>query len=91
VDVTTGGVALEFLEPPREVEVAATTGGVDIGVPSDGTSYAVRTSVTVGDHRVSVPEDEDATRSIVASTTVGGVSVHTDAEPSWDEQGRRGG
>jgi hypothetical protein len=91
VDVTTGGVGLEFLEPPREVEVAATTGGVDIGVPSDGTSYAVRTSVSVGDHRVTVPVDDDASRSIVASTTVGGISVHTDDQPGWDEQGPPGG
>lgn len=81
IDVTTGGVAMGFAEPPREVEVAATTGGVDIGVPSDGTAYAVRTSVTVGDDGVSVPVDDDAARSIVASTTVGGISIHTDVEP----------
>ena len=81
VDVTTGGVGLAFVEPPRQVEVAATTGGVDVSVPSDGTAYAVRTSVTVGDEGVSVPEDDDADRSIVASTTVGGISIHTDVQP----------
>ncbi len=84
VDVTTGGVALGFVEPPGQVEVAATTGGVDIGVPEDGTSYDVRTSVTVGDAGVAVPRDDDAPRSIVASTTVGGISIHTGEQTGWD-------
>ena len=84
VDVTTGGVAMDFTVPPREVGASATTGGIDIGLPSDGTAYAVRTSVSVGDAGVSVPVDDAARRSIVASTTVGGISIHTGDQAGWD-------
>ncbi|MFC3690414.1 hypothetical protein [Aquipuribacter hungaricus] len=77
VDVTTGGIALSFVEPPREVRLTATTGGIDVGVPDDGTAYDMRTSVTVGEVGVSLPDDDDAERSISASTTVGGISIHT--------------
>lgn len=84
VDVTTGGVALDFRSPPREVEVTATTGGIDIVVPADGTVYAVRTSVSVGDDGVAVPVDDDADRSLVASTTVGGISIRTADQPGFD-------
>ena len=84
VDVTTGGVAMDFAAPPREVGARATTGGIDIDLPSDGTAYAVRTSVSVGDAGVSVPVDDDANRSVVASTTVGGISIHTGDQAGWD-------
>ena len=84
VDVTTGGVVMGFAVPPREVGVTATTGGIDIGLPADGAAYAVRTSVSVGDAGVSVPVDDDAGRSITASTTVGGIGIHTGDQAGQD-------
>lgn len=75
VDVTTGGVALEFEEAPDEVVATTTTGGVAIGLPEDGNPYAVETSVSVGGAEVTVPTDPSSPRSVTASTTVGGIDI----------------
>ncbi len=75
VEVTTGGVALDFVTAPRQVQVSTVTGGIAIGLPLDGEAYAISTDVSVGDSNVSVPTDPSASRSIEASTTVGGIEV----------------
>jgi hypothetical protein len=82
--VTTGGIGLEFLEPPRRVTATATTGGISVTLPDDGTAYDVRTAVSVGDAGVHVPTDSSARRSIEATTTVGGIDIHPQG---WNDSG----
>ncbi|MGJ7441931.1 hypothetical protein [Aquipuribacter sp. MA13-6] len=97
VQVTTGGVALDFAVAPRQVEVSTVTGGIAIGLPVDGQAYAVSTDVSVGGSDVSVPTDPSSSRSIEASTTVGGIEVRngpvdvTGSQTTWDGSGWGGG
>jgi len=77
VQVTTGGVALDFVTPPTQVRATTVTGGIAIGLPQDGETYAVSTDVSVGGSEVSVPTDPTSPRSIEASTTVGAIEVRS--------------
>ncbi|MFC5380638.1 hypothetical protein [Aquipuribacter nitratireducens] len=73
--VTTGGVQLDFVAPPREVRVATSVGGVAVVVPDDGTAYDVSTGVSVGDAAVGITDEPGASRVLDLSATVGGIDV----------------
>jgi hypothetical protein len=80
--VTTGGVMLDFAEPPREVTAATSVGGVGVVVPDDGTAYDVRTTVSVGEASVGVATDADARNVLDLTTTVGGIDVAYEGSPT---------
>lgn len=97
VQVTTGGVAMDFVAAPQQVQVSTVTGGIAIGLPVDGEAYAVSTDVSVGGSEVSVPNDPSSSRTIDASTTVGGIEVRngpvdvTGSHTTRDRSGWPGG
>ena len=65
------------------------TGGIGIGLPDDGDPYASARRVSVGRRPVSTcPPTPSASRTVEASTTVGGIDVSPQLEgpPSWDVQ-----
>ncbi len=90
VDVTSGGVALEFVEPPTDVRVATATGGIAIALPDDGESYAVQTAVSVGGSQVDVPTDPTSQRTVVATTSIGGIDVSHGTDVPDGRAGRPG-
>jgi len=70
---TAGGVTVEAVTPPETLTVETTAGGVDITVPDAG--YRVVTDTTVGNVDVAVDQDSESDRSIVVSTTAGGITI----------------
>lgn len=74
---STGQVRAEFTVPPRDVEARTDIGAVDVEVPDDGTAYAVDASVEIGEPTVEVPVDSSAERRIVATASIGDVTVTT--------------
>lgn len=72
-----GQVTAEFTVPPQDVEARTDVGAVDVEVPADGTSYAVDATVDVGEPTVEVPVDSSSERRIVATASIGDVTVAT--------------
>jgi hypothetical protein len=77
VSTSTGNVNLSFVTAPRDVLVRASTGDVGIVVPSDGTSYDVRTAASTGDESVTVPNSPGADRRIDVGTSTGDIDVRS--------------
>ncbi|MFC5993030.1 DUF4097 family beta strand repeat-containing protein [Pseudonocardia hispaniensis] len=69
-----GGVELAFAAAPQQVEVRATAGDVTVRVPATE-AYRVQARSTAGTVRVNVADDPGATRTILARTTAGDVTV----------------
>jgi hypothetical protein len=79
-----GTVLVTFARAPMDVQASSSTGEVTVVVPDDGTTYAVRSHVSVGSTQISVPDDDTSDRSIVASSSVGSVRVVTATDPLRD-------
>lgn len=75
VDITTGGVDLDFAQPPTDVLADVSVGGVTIAVPDDGTVYDVAVSSGVGGEDVTVDTSGDSDNRIEVATSVGGTEV----------------
>ncbi|MQA85940.1 MAG: DUF4097 family beta strand repeat protein [Streptosporangiales bacterium] len=69
-----GGVLLEFVSPPDQVDATTSAGDVTIRLPG-GTSYAVEADTDVGDSTVDVPVDSGSAHRVRARSDVGDVSV----------------
>lgn len=76
-----GTVLARFARAPMDVQASSSTGEVTVVVPDDGTTYAVRSQVGVGESQISVPDDDTSDRSIVVSSSVGSVRVVTTSDP----------
>jgi hypothetical protein len=76
VSLTTlaGAVTASFTAAPTSVTARSHLGFITIQVPGD-VSYRVSTQTVLGKNQVSVPRSDDASRSITASTDVGGITV----------------
>jgi hypothetical protein len=74
-ETRSGDVRLELLATPRTVQVDATSGEVDIAVPS-GTGYRVSARTRSGDESVTVPVDPAADRSITVNGGSGDIRIH---------------
>lgn len=94
VDVITGGVAVDFVSPPTLLRATTVTGGIAVGLPQDGETYAISTDVSVGGEDIRVPDDPSSSRSVEASTSVGGIEVRygpvdvTGSQRRWEDSGR---
>lgn len=75
VDVTTGGMVLDFAEPPTSVLANADVGAISVSVPDDGTAYDVAVTSGVGGEDVQVETAATSDNVMQLSTSVGGVEV----------------
>lgn len=69
-----GKVDLSFASAPALVRVKTTAGEIKVTVPGNA-SYRVKTSTTVGDRKVAVPNDPAAANVIDLSATFGSIAV----------------
>jgi hypothetical protein len=72
-----GDVSLKFARTPGHVTALSQVADVDVVVPHDGTSYRVTAKAGVGERNVEVPTASASGRTIIASSSVGDVSVRT--------------
>lgn len=71
----TGDVVLGFAADPQTVSATVATGDITVTVPRSSTGYRVTADTDTGDRRVGVTQDQSATRTIVAHTDTGDVTV----------------
>lgn len=71
----TGDVNLGFAADPQSVSATVGTGDVTVTVPRSSTAYHVQADTDTGERRVRVAQDDAASRTIVAHTDTGDVTV----------------
>jgi hypothetical protein len=69
-----GAISATFTAAPESVTARSHAGSITIQVPSNA-SYRITTQAIVGTTSVSVPRDDNSTRTITASTDVGSITV----------------
>lgn len=74
-EVSSGEIALDFATPPRSVGVEASSGDVELTVPTGQGPYRVDTETSSGDEHVDVAVDPAAPRTIDARASSGDVSI----------------
>jgi hypothetical protein len=74
-DSSGGGVRVEFLEPPSDVNVSSSGGGVTVMVPDIEGAYSVEASSSGGGTTVDIRTDKASTKHIKADSSGGGVTV----------------
>ncbi|NUS73734.1 MAG: DUF4097 family beta strand repeat protein [Corynebacteriales bacterium] len=74
IETGNGDVRISYSDPPEQVRAVTADGDVNVVVPL-GDSYTVQSQGQRGDNRVSVTEDANSGRSIVARTGGGDVEV----------------
>ncbi|MEU8223988.1 DUF4097 family beta strand repeat-containing protein [Kribbella sp. NPDC048915] len=72
---SSGDTSLDFSAAPQKVDAEASSGDVDIRIPSGTESYKVDTDTSSGDESANVKIDPSATRTISAKTSSGDVSI----------------
>ena len=75
VSTETGDVTLGFSVDPQTASATVATGDVTVTVPRSSTAYHVTATTDTGDRRVAVTQDETSTRTILARTDTGDVTV----------------
>ena len=75
VTTDTGDVSLGFAVDPQAVSTTVGTGDVTVTVPRSSTGYDVDAATDTGDRRIRVVTDDAASRTVVAHTGSGDVTV----------------
>jgi hypothetical protein len=71
----TGRIHLDFDVAPQAVQASTDTGSVEVVLPDDTATYRVETGTDTGGEVVSVRTDPSSTRSIVARTDTGDITI----------------
>jgi hypothetical protein len=75
VHTDTGRIHLDFDVAPQAVQASTDTGSVEVVLPDDTATYRVETGTDTGGEVVSVRTDPSSTRSIVARTDTGDITI----------------
>lgn len=70
-----GGVTVQMVVDPTNIDASSSGGGVTVNVPNDGQGYAVDAHSSGGDTKVSVNTNSQSPRRIRADSSGGGVTV----------------
>jgi hypothetical protein len=72
---SSGDTSLDFKVAPQSIDAKASSGDVDIRIPSGDETYKLDTETSSGDESANVKTDPGASRTITATTSSGDVSI----------------